>query len=562
MEYRLPLAQLAQNVACHPNRPYLHQPHNREWSTYTWSQFDENARRIAKGLTEALEPGDKVAILAKNSAEWFMLDMAIMMAGMVSVPIYATAGTSTISYILQHSEARAVFVGKLDSTDAAEAAIPDDMLTVVFPYPTIGPGTGKQQRWQDWLVRNQPLQRVHEPQPDDMATLVYTSGSTGRPKGVVLSFRNLASSAYCSAQLEVDGAYDRTMSYLPLAHITERCVIELMSLYAATIEVFFVESLDTFIEDVRHAQPSMFLSVPRLWTKFQTEILAKLPQNKLNILLRIPVINKLIKRKIKQGLGLDKTLICGSGSAPISPAVLRWYASIGIDIAEGWGMTETSGLSCSNLPYEAMRLGSIGVPVDCVEMKLSDEGEILIRGEAVFSEYYKNPEATAEAFVDGWFRTGDRADKNPDGSWKIIGRVKEQFKTGKGKYVAPVPIESQLARNSDIEQVCVLGSGRKHPIAIVVLAEQCRGYNPVTEQRLQNTLDEVNSELESHARLDHIVVSDTPWTIENELLTPTMKIKRNKLEERYGHYLTEELEDTIVWEKSGTTDGVGTAAAT
>ncbi len=546
MSYPLPMQQLAENVANHPNKPYLHQPHNQVWRTLTWADVDDQARRIAAALlAQGLEPGDRVGILAKNSAEWFIVDFAIMMAGLVSVPIYSTAGVSTIQHVLSHSEAKAIFVGKLDNTAAAQEALPDDLLTITFPYPTI---EGAKATYNDWLENYAPLSDVNQPDGEDTVTIVYTSGSTGLPKGVVLTYNNVASSAYCSANLHPRKDDDACMSYLPLAHITERCVVELMTLYAP-IEIFFVESLDTFIADVHHAQPTVFISVPRLWTKFQSQILAKMPDEKLQRLLKIPIVGRLVARKIRKGLGLGRAKMFGSGSAPISPGILEWYSRIGINISEGWGMTETAGLSCGNNPFDPTRLGTIGVPQDCVEMKLSDEGEVLIRGEAIFKEYYKNPKATEEAFADGWFRTGDRAKVDEAGSWSIIGRVKEQFKTAKGKYVAPVPIESLLTRNPDIEQICVLGSGRKQPLAIAVLNEQVRERTSDVHERLLNTLNEVNSELESHQRLDHIVVSDEVWSIENDMLTPTLKIKRNKLEERYGDYLLRPLSEPVVWEK-------------
>ena len=546
MSYPLPLEQLAQNVANHPDKTYLHQPHNRQWRTLTWAEVDNQARRIASALlAQGFEPGDRVAILAKNSAEWFIVDFAIMMAGLISVPIYSTAGVKTIQHVMSHSGAKAVFVGKLDDTAPAEEALGEDTLTITFPYPTISNGKVE---YNQWLQDYEPLKEVHKPAAEDTVTIVYTSGSTGLPKGVVLTYHNVASSAFCSANLHPRTDGDACMSYLPLAHITERCVLELMTLYAP-IDIYFVESLDTFIEDVRYAQPTMFISVPRLWSKFQAQILAQMPDEKLQRLLKIPLVGRLVARKIRKGLGLGRAKLFGSGSAPISPGILEWYSRIGINISEGWGMTETAGLSCGNNPFDPKRLGTIGVPQKCVEMKLSDEGEVLIRGDAVFKEYYNNPEATADAFMDGWFRTGDRARVDQDGSWSIIGRVKEQFKTAKGKYVAPVPIESLLARNPDIEQVCVLGSGRKQPLAIAVLNEQVRERADDTHERLQATLNEVNSELESHQRLDHIVVSDEVWSIENDMLTPTLKIKRNKLEERYGDFLQRSLPAAVVWEK-------------
>jgi len=548
MEYKLPLTQFSQQVAAHADKPYLHQPVNRVWHTLSWSQVHDQARRVASGLLDqGLVAGDRVAIMAKNSAEWLISDLAIMMAGLVSVPIYSTAGEDTIGHILKHSEAKVIFIGKLDSTEAAAAVLArHEILVVRYPYPSV-PDDGQQQHWLHWLEQYQPLAELHSATDDELMTLVYTSGSTGTPKGVELSYRNLAASSHETAQLMPDITSARVMSYLPMAHITERSVVGLMSLYKAT-EVFFVESLDTFIDDVSHAQPTTFLSVPRLWTKFQSQILARMSDKKLQRLLRIPIVGKLVAKKIRTGLGLGQCLHFASGSAPIPADTLRWYQRIGINISEGWGMTETSGLSCGTTPFSPAHIGTIGFPQPCVEMMLSDQSEILIRGDAVFKRYYKSPKATADAFSEDWFHTGDRAQITSDGAWKIVGRIKEQFKTSKGKFVTPVPIESLLQGNSNVEQACVLGSGRKQPIAIIVLSENITTKTPEILSDLQILLENTNQQLEGHQHLDHLLVAETPWSVENDLLTPTLKIKRDKIWAKFDAFAHKTLPDTVVWE--------------
>ncbi|RLA44323.1 MAG: AMP-dependent synthetase [Gammaproteobacteria bacterium] len=548
MEYRLPLQQFLSRVAAHPDKIYLHQPKNRMWRTLTWAEVDDQARRIASGLlAQGYQPGDRIGILAKNCAEWFIADIAIIMAGMISVPIYTTAGVQTIDHVLTHSNMKAIFVGKLDSTDAAQQTINNRVLPIAMPYPTID----AQVHWNTWLGDYPPLQNLAEPAPQDTMTLVYTSGSTGVPKGVVLSHKNIAAASDCTADIVAMKVDDRCISYLPLAHVVERSALEWTSIYGGA-EVFFTESLDNFIEDICYAQPTLFISIPRLWTKFQTEILAKLPEKKLQRLLRIPLVGSLVARKIRKGLGLNKCRLAASGSAPISLGVLQWYSRLGINISEGWGMTETAGLSCATIPFDKALLGTIGRQLSCVEMELSEQGEILIRGEAVFSEYYQNPDITAEAFTEDWFHTGDLAEVDQNGAYKIIGRAKEQFKTGKGKYVSPAPIESMLGRNTDIEQACVLGSGRKQPIVIVVLGDHLHTGSETgrefIHQGLLTTLSEVNNELESHQRLDHLIVSEEMWTVENELLTPTLKIRRSRLEQRYEHFIEAELEELVIWQ--------------
>jgi long-subunit acyl-CoA synthetase (AMP-forming) len=543
MDQILPLAQFNAMVKKQPDKAYLHQPVERNLNVFTWTQVDNMARSIASALLNmGIVKGDRVGIISKNCAEWFITDLAIMMAGMVSVPIYPTANRKTINYVIQQSQCKAIFVGKLDDFIEADAGIEKQIPRITLPYPTL-----KGQHTWDQLLKNDPLEEINNAKQDDIFSIAYTSGSTGNPKGVVLNHGNLAASASSSVELMAVKNQDRLISYLPLAHITERALIESVSFYSGC-QVFFVECLDTFIDDVKAAQPHLFMSVPRLWNKFQIEILHKLPDKKLQILLKIPLIGKLIAKKIRNGLGLNHARVFGSGTAPISPNTLAWYERLGMPISEGWGMTETSGLSCSNFPYDKSLLGTIGKAVDCVEMKIGENQEILIRGPAVFKEYYQRPDATKTSFTDGWFHTGDMGSVSTDGVYQIIGRVKEQFKTAKGKYVAPAPIENLLTHSNNIEQVCVFGQGRKQPIAIVVLSQIFKKPSQSMTLKLEKILMYVNKQLESHQKLDHLIVLKEEWTIENGLLTPTMKIKRAEIEAKFNDYLEQELSDKIIWQ--------------
>lgn len=544
MTYQTSLHNFLDNSQKYQDQDFLHQPINAVWHTFSFTEVEQQARKIASGLlSQGFEQGDRIGILSKNCAEWFIVDLGIMMAGMVSVPIYSTAGAKTIRYVINHSAMKALFIGKLDSFEATEQALHDELLTISFPYPTLSCKSS----WQDWLTTYAPLESIHLPALDECMSIVYTSGTTGDPKGVVISYLNIASAANNTCKLIEATRSDRFVSYLPLAHITERSIVE-CSAFDSGMQVYFVEGLDTFIDDLQHASPTCFLSVPRLWAKFQAQIFTKMPAKKLKLLLSLPLVGKHVAKKIRMKLGLSATRVFACGSAPVANSLLVWYQKLGINISEGWGMTETSGLACGNFPFKASMLGSIGVPLDCVEMKLSEQQEILIRGDAVFKQYYLNPEVTAQEFTDDWFHTGDKGEMTNEGAFKITGRIKEQFKTSKGKYVVPVPIESMLCRNSSIEQVCVMGLGLKQPIALVVLGEGLDRHDHNIQQELLVTLHTVNSELESHQRLDFIYVCAQIWDIDNELLTPTLKLKRASIEQLYSAKLPQDDKNKIVVE--------------
>lgn len=546
MHYQSPLSSFLNHCKIQPNSPYLHQPINQQWHTFSFADVEKQALQIANGLQkQGYVKGDRIGILSKNCAHWFIADLAIMMAGMISVPIYATAGKQTISYVIEHANIKAIFVGKLDSLTAAESAIDKTVLRIAFPYPTVS----ATQNWNEWLTEYEPLQYIYEASLDETLTIVYTSGTTGDPKGVVITHKNLASAAKHSAKAIGVVSTDRVLSYLPLAHITERSLVECVS-FEKGCQIYFVESLDTFLTDLKHTSPTLFLSVPRLWAKFQAQVLIRIPDKRLDFLLNIPLLGKFVARTIRKKLGLNFARACASGTAPISDSLLKWYEKIGIHISEGWGMSETSGLSCCNFPYNQAYLATIGKPIDCVEMCLSAENEILIKGEALFKEYYLQPKATKESFIDGWFKTGDCAVLTSEGAYKINGRIKDQFKTSKGKYVVPVPIESKLGRNSYIEQSCVMGSGLKQPIALIVLGEGNDPNDNSIIASLQHTIIDVNSELESHQRLDYLFICKTPWSIENNLLTPTLKLKRNEIERTYSDKLSPNFDSLVVVEKT------------
>lgn len=531
-----------------PDRDFLLQPVGRELRNTSFGEAEDIVRRAASALLAlGLEPGDNVAILSKNCAEWVLADMAIAMAGLVSIPIYPTANADTVRYIVGHSESKALFIGKLDDPDGIAPAVPDALPTIAFPYPTID----CQHSWQAFIDAAEPIADSHAPAASDVMTILYTSGSTGRPKGVVTSYGAYDYSCNATREFVNLGDSDRLLSYLPLSHVTERMALIGPAIYAGAA-IYFVETLETFMDDLKVARPTLFGSVPRLWVKFQAGIHAKIPPGRLKLLLALPIIGRLLAKRIREGMGFDACKAFASGSAPISPHTLRWYRKLGIDIGEGWGMSETSGLSCGNMPYEARRLGTIGVPVPGTEMKVSDAGEILIRSPGLFTEYYKNPELTAESFTgDGYFHTGDKGEWDGKvNGFRITGRVKEIFKSAKGKYVVPVPIEARLSGNPLLEQVCVIGSGMPAPVAVGVLSEAGRNLpKDNVERSIGKTLEQTNASLESHERLSNLLIVDDEWTPENGLLTPTLKLKRDQLEARYQGHFGRDLGSAVAWER-------------
>jgi long-subunit acyl-CoA synthetase (AMP-forming) len=511
---------------------YMHQPIDGEWTTYTWKEAGNQVRRMAAYLkAQGWEPGSRIALVSKNCAHWLMADMAILMAGHVSVPIYPNVNAETVSYILEHSEAKLLFVGKLDEPNWAvmKDGVPKGFNCITFPR--LGqPGFPI---WDEVIEEVEPLAGDVDRPIDEIATIIYTSGTTGTPKGVVHKFQSLSFAIHQFKELLKLGDNEKFFSYLPLSHIAERQLIEMGSLVTGG-SVHFAESLDTFVHNLGTCAPTIFLAVPRIWTKFQMGVLAKFPPSRLNLLISIPILGGIIKKKIREKLGLANAKLCLTGAAPIPKSLLEWYKKLGILIVEVYGMTENAAYSHSNLP-NAWKFGSVGQTLPLCETKITDEGEICVRCMSNMEEYYKEPEKTAETLIDGWLHTGDVGEEDANGYLTITGRVKDIFKTSKAKYVAPNPIELKLSSNANIEQVCVVGTGIPQPIGLVVLSEGAleKSREEVAES-LQETLKEVNPTLEHHERLQRLVVVKEGWTPENELLTPTLKIKRNAIDKAYG----------------------------
>ncbi len=544
----LPLQRIYRWERERPEAVFLTQPHGggkvRDW---TWSQSVAEIRRIAEWLkAQNWEPGSRVAILSRNCAWWIMADLAIWMAGYVTVPIYPSLKAQSIRQILEHSEAKACFIGATDDREATEAGIPAGITCVRFP-------TAAPSDWPTWEVlvtANRPIAGNPTRAGDELATIIYTSGTTGAPKGVMHSFNALGYDAKVLAELIKLNEKERVLSYLPLAHIVERAGMEGTAVYLG-YHVFFSEGIDTFLTDLSRARPTIFLSVPRLLLKFQQGVFAKIPERKLERLLRIPILNRAVRKRVLHKLGLGTVINAASGAAPLPTEILLWYRKLGLNLAEGYGMTETL---ITHLPAPgSVRPGYVGCAIPGVEAKLSEGQELLIRSPMNMLGYYKNPEGTKASFTaDGFFRTGDLARIDPDGQLKIVGRLKEQFKTSKGKYVMPTPIESQLLAHPVVDACCLMGAGMAHPFAVVLLADEARksAARAAVEQTLLDLMNTVNTQLDPHEQLSFVAVAQGPWTVGNGFITPTLKIKRNVLESRYQPCVDEWMRQNrpVVWE--------------
>ncbi len=537
---KLILDYVHDHVEHHPDKVYLTQPiGSGQVIEYTWSQTLDQARRMAEHLkSQSFEPGARIAILSKNCAHFIMAELAIWMAGGTTVAIFPTETAETIRYVLEHSGASLLFVGKLDTWQQQQSGVAVNLPCIAFP---LAPPTGFT-AWDAIVARTEPLEGRIARDGDDIALISYTSGSTGTPKGVMHCFARITGvmermRTETRALYGGDKMAHRMISYLPLAHVLERALVECVSLIDGNVHVYFAESLDTFLQDLQRARPTLFASVPRLWLKFQEGVFSKMPAKKLDRLLSIPIVGYFVGRKVLKGLGLEHVMLASSASAPIPADVIAWYGRLGLNLREGYGMTEDFAYSHASYP-DFTAVGSVGIPMPGVEVRISDDGEILIKSPGQMVGYYKLPDLNAEVFTpDGFFRTGHRGERDARGILKITGRVKELFKTSKGKYVSPAPIENRINASPLIEMSMVSGVGQPSAYAIVVLNEQARSmqHDPSARsqvaQELDKLLQEVNAGLPNYERLQMIVVANEPWSIENGCLTPTMKIKRGKIED-------------------------------
>ena len=519
-----------------PDKIWLTQPMGEgKAKTWTWKEAGEEARLMA-GHLKSMDLPDKshIGICSKNCAWWILADLAIWMAGHVSVPVHAVLTQETVRHTLDNSQVRLLFVGKLDPIwNEMKKGVPGDLPKIAFPISPEPSFKG----WDEITGSAAPLTGRAQRSAREMASIVYTSGSTGKPKGAMISFNAMLQAPKRFADVLGVSREDRVISYMPLSHVYERLAVETISLFAG-VSIWFSESLETFVDDVKRARPTFFFSVPRLWVKFQLGVFEKMPPHKLARLLKIPLIGGLVKKKILKGLGLESVKYGISAGAPLSAEILKCYRKLGVEILEVYSMTENFGLSHVTRPGQ-FKPGYVGTPHEGVEQRLSEQGEILSKSPSNMLGYYNNPQATKEVFTeDGFLRTGDLGIIDESGCLKVTGRTKEEFKTAKGKYILPAHIEDLIIGHPDIEACMVSGSGQAQPYGLVLLSPNAResvngGKKDQIEKELTTHLNQINTTLPSHEKLAFFTVTPDDWTPENGLMTPTMKLKRGKLEDIY-----------------------------
>lgn len=516
------------------DKTWLRDLHEDGSEDYSWGQAHEQISTIGAMLEQRFGQGEKMVVLSRNRAHWVMADLAIIASGNVTVSMFTTLPGPTAEYIFELTEAKVIFVGETSNWDQITAVLPPDILLVTLPGVEL---EQPHEKWEDLLAQYAGQALQYQCQPDDMISLVFTSGTTGMPKGVIQTHNsNLIPIRRFTNMFGISQS-PRYFSYLPLSHIAERQIVEFSSIVLGG-EIFFNESLDTLPRDLQRTRPHVFFGPPRIWEQLQQAVIGKFG-GKDALDAALAQDKEGIGQLVLEGLGLNEVEYCLTAAAPTPPALIHWWDDLGLTLMEGFGQTEAMGVILSS--HDHRRVGSIGKPIGEVQFKVTEEGELAIKADGCTPGYYKQEDKTAELIRDGWLHTGDKVRVDEDGFIYITGRVKDYFKTIQGKFVAPPPIESAFAKNPHAEQQCLLGRGFSKTVMVLVLTEEAQS-SPEQEiaESILATVREINEDIEKHARVGAVIVSREPWSIENEVLTPTLKIRREKVEERFAE-LAEQL---------------------
>jgi long-chain acyl-CoA synthetase len=571
--------------------PAIHWRQNGTWKDLTWAEYREQVLEIAAGfISLGVGGGDFVALMAANRPEHVVADLGAVYAAATPVTLYSTLATPQVAYIAGHCEAKVAVLENLEYMKRWEAAKPQ---LPHLEYVVLMEGAENYETtewvlsWNDLAERGRALlasnqgvvdERAAQLQPDDIATLIYTSGTTGTPKGVVITHQNVLWTVESTERTINLPQHPRLVSFLPLAHIAERVASHYLGLWY-TGEVWYCPDLTQVLEYVQEAKPTAFVAAPRVYERFQAGLMARFEgEEGLKKTLALAAIkvgaevvslhqqgkpvpfltglkHRLLERvvltKILEGLGMGEAFIAISTAAPIAPELLVFFQGIGLPLFELWGMSEVSGPGTMNV-HGANKIGTVGRPFVGTEVKLADDGELMYRGGNVTAGYFKMPEETAETFLaDGWLVTGDIAEIDQDGFVSIVDRKKELIITAGGKNIAPTKLEGMIKNHPLVGQVCVIGDRRKFLTALVVLdgdmappwAER-QGLKfddmasfsqlPEVQAEVQKVVDEANEHVARVEQLKKFVVLPDEWTPETDELTPTLKLKRRVIHEKYN----------------------------
>ena len=539
------------------DKPFLRQPFGEKWEEYTWGETGLMARKLATGLKSlGLPKGSHIGLMSKNCREWIIADLAIIMAGYVSVPFFPNLKSNEIKNLLEFGDVKALFMGKVEDWGEIKKGISDDMPIIAFPHYENNSKIDKGFQWNEFIDKHDPQKEDYHPDLNDTWTIIFTSGTTGNPKGVVLDFKInqntdvMYTKDYNPLCVDFKGN-NSFFSYLPMNHIAERIAIEFTAFKNGGV-ISFTESIDTFVKNLSEVQPSVFFGVPRIYTKFQLGILSKFSQKKLDVLLSIPILSSFIKKILKKKLGLGNAKVVVSGAAAMQVAQRNWFKKIGVNITIGYGMTENCAVTTQLPGSNFNKPGSVGKVQPQVEVKIDEETEeILMRGPYVMLGYYNDTETTDNTIKNGWLHTGDKGKLDADGHLYITGRVKDTFKTSKGEFIDPAKIEALFGEVEYFDQMCIVGFAIPQPIMLVNISDVAKKITKGELQKhLSTKMEMVNSKLFNYKRVSTIVICSDDWTPQNGILTPTMKIKRGAVDKMYMDKYEQwhQSKENVIWE--------------
>lgn len=582
---------LARNASEHPGVPAIHWREDGIWKELSWAQYRERVVEAAAGfISLGVGRGDFVALMAANRPEHVIADLGAMHAAATPVTLYSTLATPQIAYIGGHCEARVAVLENLEYMKRWEAARPQ---LPNLEYVVLMEGAENYEHvdwvlsWDELAERGRELlvanpgvvdERAAQLQSSDIATLIYTSGTTGTPKGVVITHHNVLWTVESTERTVNLPKHPRLVSFLPLAHIAERVASHYLGMWYVG-EVWYCPDMTQVLEYVQEAKPTLFVAAPRVYERFQAGLMARLESEEglkktlamtaiktgeevvrlrqagkpVPFLtgLKYQLLDRVVLTKILEGLGMGEVFIAISTAAPIAPELLVFFQGIGLPLFELWGMSELSGPGTTNLPG-ANKIGTVGKPLVGTEVKLADDGELMMRGGNVTAGYFKRPEDTAETFLsDGWLVTGDIAEIDQDGFVSIVDRKKELIITAGGKNIAPTKLEGAIKNHPLIGQVCVIGDRRKFLSALIVLDgdmappwaerqglkfDDMASFSQLPEVRaeVQKAVDEANEDVARVEQLKKFIILPNEWTPESDELTPTLKLKRRVIHEKYA----------------------------